>query len=398
MKKILNFSIAALTALSITACGSDSSSSSSSNDETTVKRDYALAILSGQSIFAGTFSMSNLDNLGDDFYEMGSQANYTVYDKGLYTFDFSGTITRYSLDENNVMENPVKIAMPAGAAMQSIYVNEKKMYLPSLTDTIFIYNPTTMKQTGFIDLGDYREKTATGTNPSSGIIVDGRLYICLLENSSQYTTGDTAKVLIIDVASDSIIAMAKDTRVAAVGNMDDGLNSYVFEKDGYIYFYSTASYGYGGEAQTNKDGFLRIKIGETKFDKDYVFNVSKEIGIGEYDKPGDYKYLLGISPASGDDVYSNVAMQTLSTNAEDYFQKISGSIKLDVVNKTVEVLPFELSTTYSAYCVLYESETSVLIGTSTAKANELYRYNPKKNTKELLTTMTAIPMWIRPLN
>lgn len=418
--------IAASCAISLTACGDDSSSSATGNDEEITSsatenssdskdasssskkqekgeytRDFATAIAAGETMFIGTMSLDHTGDIGKDFIEVGNRAGVRYYDGAIFISDLDlGSITRYKLDENNkVGAKQGEISFPGAWANHIIFVNEEKAYLGAKLDSIIVINPKTMKQTGAIDLKKYKDSTAIAVSPATGIIADGRLYIALLQNQSDYATGDIAQVAIIDVKKDSVIAVAKDDRVAAVGSLDDSQDAAFIEVDGYIYMYSNASWGY---APGQKDGFVRIKIGETEIDKDYVWNISEEVAIDGITAKGVYKYFAPFTKADGSVVYSflNVMMDMQKTwaSAEDYYDYTCKATKIDLVKKEVKALPIDYTSSWASYGKYIEEDGNVLFAVSTEKGgNAYYRYDPKADKAEKIASVEQIPMWFVPL-
>lgn len=94
-----------------------------------------------------------------------------------------GTTTRYSLDGNNkIGKKEGEINLSGVWANHIYFVNEEKAYLGGAVDSLIIFNPKTMKVTGSIDLSEYKDKDAFAVSPGTGVIVDGRLYVGLLQN------------------------------------------------------------------------------------------------------------------------------------------------------------------------------------------------------------------------
>lgn len=408
-KKWFSLSLTALLlGTMIVAC--DDSSSSSSDDDPEIssssvyKNDLALGfVVGGSTIFIGTGSMEHISDIGSDFIEAPSEkAGMYYFDGSLYFYDMLSSIDRYELDENNKMSAAPIASAELGFGSNHVYfVDKTKAYVGGMTDTLFVINPKTMKITKKIALNKYKDSKAIGVWPESGVIADGRLYVSLAQSTSTYTAGDTAKVLILDIEKDSILSIAKDTRVSAVGSLDDGLHRFSFEADdGYIYFYGLASWGY---AAGQKDGFLRIKKGELDFDEDYVFNISDEIAIGGElkDNKGDYKYLMstGFEYFGGTIAYGYITLSSKTSNSEDYMQYICQPVKIDFKAHTMESLPLNLSTSWNTGLAI-ESDTSLIFGLSTAEDGNAYiRYNPKTNkTTTLGTLKQGGPMWIQKLD
>lgn len=382
------------------ACGSDSSNNASS-DSDDYKREFATSISTGETMFIGTMSLDHTDDLGKDFVEVGTRAGVVYYDNSLFVADLDvGSISRYSLAENNKLGKVTATLTLAGTWANHIYfVNEEKAYLGGMLDSLIIINPKTMKKTGAIDLSKYKNKDALVVSPGTGVIVDGRLYVGLLQNVSDYATGNEAQVAIIDVKKDEVVAVAKDDRIAAVGSLDDSQNQAFIVSDGYIYCYSNASWGY---APGQIDGFLRIKVGETKFDKDYAWLITKDVAIDGVTKKGNFKYL---SPASNEKdgvVYAflnvMVDLQQTWTDMDSYHNNTCKPVQIDLANKKIKALPIGYSSSWASYGKYVEDDGNVIFAVSTEEdGNAYFRYDPKTDKAKKIAEAEQIPMWIVPL-
>ena len=396
-KKLLALSFVAASVLA--ACGNDSSSSAS--DDGDYKREFATSISTGETMFIGTMSLDHTDDLGKDFVEVGTRAGVVYYDNSLFIADLDvGSISRYSLAENNKLGKvTAKLALPGTWVNHIYFVNDEKAYLGGMLDSLIIINPKTMKKTGAINLSKYKDKDALVVSPGTGVIVDGRLYVGLLQNVSDYATGNKAQVAIIDVKKDEVVAVAKDDRVAAVGSLDDSQNQAFTVIDGYIYCYSNASWGY---APGQVDGFLRIKVGETKFDKDYAWYITKDVAIDGITKKDNFKYL---SPASNEKdglVYAflnvMVDLKQTWTDMDSYHNNTCKPVQLNLAKKTIKALPIGYSSSWASYGKYVEDDGKVVFAVSTEEdGNAYFRYDPKTDKAEKIAKSEQIPMWIVPL-
>ena len=216
-------------------------------------------------------------------------------------------------------------------------------------------------------------------SPGTGVIVDGRLYVGLLQNVSDYATGNEAQVAIIDVKKDKVLAVAKDDRIAAVGSLDDSQNQAFVVLDDYIYCYSNASWGY---APGQVDGFLRIKVGETKFDEKYVWKVSEEVGI---------KNLTAFLNVMVD-------LQQTWTDMDSYHNNTCKPVQVDLAKKKIKALPIDYSSSWASYGKYVEDDGNVIFAVSTEKdGNAYFRYDPKTDKAKKIAEAEQIPMWIVPL-
>ena len=382
------------------ACGNDSSSNASDSDD--YKREFATSISTGETMFIGTMSLDHTDDLGKDFVEVGTRAGVVYYDNSLFIADLDvGSISRYSLAENNKLGKvTAKLSLPGTWVNHIYFVNEEKAYLGGMLDSLIIINPKTMKKTGAIDLSKYKDKDALVVSPGTGVIVDGRLYVGLLQNVSDYATGNEAQVAIIDVKKDKVLAVAKDDRIAAVGSLDDSQNQAFVVLDDYIYCYSNASWGY---APGQVDGFLRIKVGETKFDEKYVWKVSEEVGIKNLTEKGNFKYLSPATYPSEDGyVYAflnvMVDLQQTWTDMDSYHNNTCKPVQVDLAKKKIKALPIGYSSSWASYGKYVEDDGKVIFAVSTEEdGNAYFRYDPKTDKAKKIADSEQIPMWIVPL-
>ena len=382
------------------ACGNDSSSNASDSDD--YKREFATSISTGETMFIGTMSLDHTDDLGKDFVEVGTRAGVVYYDNALFIADLDvGSISRYSLAENNKLGKvTAKLSLPGTWVNHIYFVNEEKAYLGGMLDSLIIINPKTMKKTGVIDLSKYKDKDALVVSPGTGVIVDGRLYVGLLQNVSDYATGNEAQVAIIDVKKDKVLAVAKDDRIAAVGSLDDSQNQAFVVLDDYIYCYSNASWGY---APGQVDGFLRIKVGETKFDEKYVWKVSEEVGIKNLTEKGNFKYLSPATYPSEDGyVYAflnvMVDLQQTWTDMDSYHNNTCKPVQVDLAKKKIKALPIGYSSSWASYGKYVEDDGKVIFAVSTEEdGNAYFRYDPKTDKAKKIAEAEQIPMWIVPL-
>ena len=383
------------------ACGSDSSNNASS-DSDDYKREFATSISTGETMFIGTMSLDRTDDLGKDFVEVGTRAGVVYYDNSLFIADLDvGSISRYSLTENNKLGKvTAKLSLPGTWVNHIYFVNDEKAYLGGMLDSLIIINPKTMKKTGAIDLSKYKDKDALVVSPGTGVIVDGRLYVGLLQNVSDYATGNEAQVAIIDVKKDKVLAVAKDDRIAAVGSLDDSQNQAFVVLDDYIYCYSNASWGY---APGQVDGFLRIKVGETKFDEKYVWKVSEEVGIKNLTEKGNFKYLSPATYPSEDGyVYAflnvMVDLQQTWTDMDSYHNNTCKPVQVDLAKKKIKALPIGYSSSWASYGKYVEDDGNVIFAVSTEEdGNAYFRYDPKTDKAKKIAKAEQIPMWIVPL-
>ena len=197
-----------------------------------------------------------------------------------------------------------------------------------------------------------------------------------------------------------MLAVAKDDRIAAVGSLDDSQNQAFVVLDDYIYCYSNASWGY---APGQVDGFLRIKVGETKFDEKYVWKVSEEVGIKNLTEKGNFKYLSPATYPSEDGyVYAflnvMVDLQQTWTDMDSYHNNTCKPVQVDLAKKKIKALPIGYSSSWASYGKYVEDDGNVIFAVSTEEdGNAYFRYDPKTDKAKKIAEAEQIPMWIVPL-
>lgn len=384
------------------ACSSDSSSANNEESSTSYKREFITAVTTDNVMYAGTMSIDHPDDIGKGFIELGTRAGVHALSGAVIVCDLdNGNMDRYELNENNeIGEKTGSLSYPGVMANHIISISDTKAYIGSYSDSLFIINPKTMKQTGAIDLTKFKNDSAMAVSPQTGIIVDGRLYIGLGQNVSAYASSSKAQVAIIDVEKDSVIAVATDDRIAAVGSADDSQNHSFMISGDYIYVYSNASWGY---APGQKDGFLRIKIGETEFDKDYVWYISDEVAIKNVTAKGNYKYLAPFSlPDEDGNAYSFLTVaQDLAISLgsmDSFYSYVCKPVRFNPEKKTMEALPIGYTASWASYGIYLEDDGNVIFAVSTESDGNAYiRYNPSTDEAKVIATIDQVPAWLVPL-
>lgn len=366
-------------ALSLLGCSDDSSSSGNTTGE---PNSLVLGLAIGTSTYYGTTHLAKGSEDGANFYPHDAQSLPFVQGDHVYVIeavDGTQSVTRYSLDASKAMENPQSLTFGGGSQPANLFfASDTKAYVSlSGAGKLAIIDPTTMKQTGAIDLSPYAAGGDGNPDPTSGIIRDGLLYVALSQRSSLYSAHDTAGcVAIVDVAKDSVIKIISDTRVNALGGLDDADRIVFMDENKDIYFYSNAVWGYQPGL---KDGFLRIKNGTTEFDTSYSFSIMSTPVAGVAGNAATYGLVFAY--AGNGIAYSMLQIPGLTSNPPDYVNDHNYQpVAVDLYNKTITALPIAPSPGYAAMGVVVENSQSVLFGLSIASGNGIYRYNPATNT------------------
>lgn len=318
----------------------------------------------------GTVGFNNGHEVYDGAY-IESFGDWVFYNPTHY----NATIKKYIRLENGLLSENGSLTLSSNAKANIghiLVVSETKAYASVVMDNkIIIFNPSTMAKTGEINLQDERwgVNGSSTPNPLGMILRDDILFVGCMELTSMPITKDGAYVLAIDAKTDTPIKLLSDQRGSSTSYFGGGMFT---DEKGDIYVTCWASMGYGGEKQ--KSGFLRIKKGETEFDKDYFFNITDKTVAGveggkfshssfnHYYKNGEV-YLFGTCPA-------------LVSNPPDYLNdKNIYAVKANLYDQTMEILDLPLTNNYSG--VITEIDNKILFGLTT-KSNGvgLFSYDP----------------------
>lgn len=143
-------------------------------------------------------------------------------------------------------------------------------------------------------------------------------------------------------------------------------------------------------------------MGETKFDKDYAWLVSKDVAIDGITKKGVFKYLAPSTVPSDGYVYSFLnVMKDLEKgwlDAESYHNPTCKPVQIDLAKKKMKALPIDYTSSWASYGKYVEDDGKIIFAVSTEKdGNGYFRYDPKTNKAKKIAEAEQIPMWIVPL-
>lgn len=221
-----------------------------------------------QNIAEGNVSFSNahevkstpyLATYKDWVFSIGGAADANVYK---YIRNDDGTLTK---------AGQIQIDRMAPMVGNMLVVNETKAYASApVENKIVIFNPTTMERTGEIDLVDTKWGVdgSNTPNPIGLFLRDDILYVGLGQFENMPICKKGAHILLVDTKTDKPIKKIVDYRLSSATVIGVG-GMFVDEKNDLyipccILWLCTDQYC----------GLLRIKNGETDFDRDYCFNLT----------------------------------------------------------------------------------------------------------------------------
>jgi len=310
----------------------------------------------------------------------------------------NSTLSRYEVKDGKMADKAAATAKFTGTnAIAMKFIDDSKLYVEqALGDAITAVDTKTLKTTATIDLSSYvdEESGALSTVPGSAVLRDGKLYVALNQfvDFANMIAGPRGSVAIIDTKTDKVEKVIYTDKVAAVGGMDDMNNtaSFVDEK-GDVYFYSNASYGF---LEGYQEGFVRIKKGESEFDKDWVFRLHDAAYDGK-NKNNNSLMVGGTYIGNGQffGFFGNFEDPTNFNNYEWNF------VIVDVYKKTIKKLDLSPTIPWFAPSIHLDADgKSVLVGHADKKGGAIYRYTiaTGKVTKEM-TVSTGTAYYIVPV-
>ena len=376
----------------------DDKSSSSVKDEKKEEQKYVLSFMMETSQFVGLASLSaDQKTIVKDFIEAPNAGSVAYFNGAVYVLAtddaMNSTLSRYEIKDGKMAEKASASAKYTGTnAIAMKFVNENKIYVEqALGDAITVVDPVTLKESKTIDLSSYldEESGAMSTVPGSAVIRESKMFVSLNQfvDFTNMIAGPRGSVAIIDLNKDKVEKVIYTDKVAALGGMDDMNNtaSFVDEK-GDIYFYSNASYSF---VEGYQEGWVRIKSGESEFDKDWVFRMHDAAYDGK--KTNNNSLMVGGTYMGDGKFFGFFGTFADPTNFNNYEWEF---VVVDVYKKTVEKVKGLTPTIpwFAPSIHLDADGKSVLVGHADSKGGAIYRYDiaSGKVTKEMdVTTGTA---------
>ena len=376
----------------------DDKSSSSVKEEKKEEQKYVLSFMMETSQFVGLASLSaDQKTIVKDFIEAPNAGSVAYFNGAVYVLAtddaMNSTLSRYEIKDGKMAEKASASAKYTGTnAIAMKFVNENKIYVEqALGDAITVVDPVTLKESKTIDLSSYldEESGAMSTVPGSAVIRESKMFVSLNQfvDFTNMIAGPRGSVAIIDLNKDKVEKVIYTDKVAALGGMDDMNNtaSFVDEK-GDIYFYSNASYSF---VEGYQEGWVRIKSGESEFDKDWVFRMHDAAYDGK--KTNNNSLMVGGTYMGDGKFFGFFGTFADPTNFNNYEWEF---VIVDVYKKTVEKVKGLTPTIpwFAPSIHLDADGKSVLVGHADSKGGAIYRYDiaSGKVTKEMdVTTGTA---------
>ncbi len=376
------FALSLLGALMLVGCGSDSSIGGEVAEE-----DSDVIVVTRKDNDTGFINAIKADTAHNSTNSNGIETSISgtsvmVYKDDIFVSDpMISKLTKY-IKKDGVFEKSVEINTGEASMPTSIvFASDTKAYL-ALTSVgkLLVFNPSAMTKTKEIDLSAYAmdangnlDGNDTNPEPTSGIIRDGKLYMAMLQVSDLQTVMPRGKasVVVIDVATDTILSHTEDNRTSSSGRPSANLGIFMDENRD-IYVNNPAGFGYYGL----NSGILRIKNGQDSFDPDYYFSVTglENLDMGNGTTAG---FMTEHYTKDGK-LYTSLNFPSLNSNPPDRIKdKTFQSYMLNLYDKSATKLNLPVTNAWTgAGSTIITYEDKIFYGLSTENGDGIYRYDP----------------------
>lgn len=285
------------------------------------KNQYALTTVvpSGSSTFnfylqsindIASTTITTIDNTNATEMITGAGAGVFQYKKSIYlnSYNPSAIMQKWDVNEDGSIKQLGSMSMKELSFVGNpCFRSDDVAFVAGPAQTkILIFNPTTMKKTGFIDftqfakLGEKTDFPQEGTDINmvmcSEMVISGKyMYAAInrINDFQKYIPADnTTDILVIDLEkvdpnstdnSTAIIKEINSDKGSTAGAWNSGIGATFMTKDekGDIYMLCHNFWGYAASITKKPSCVLRIKSGTTEFDDSYYLNVEdKTLGVG----------------------------------------------------------------------------------------------------------------------
>lgn len=258
----------------------------------------------------GKISVKSIDNKKATEMLTGAGAGVFQYKKSIYLNAYHPSALMYKWDIND----DGSIKKTGGMSMQELsfvgnpaFKSDEVAFVSGPAQSkILIFNPTTMKKTGFIDFSKFSKIGTTTNFPKKGtmvkmeicseMVISGKYMYAAINRINDFQkyipATDGTDILVIDLdkvdpnSTDNSSAVIKEISsdkgaVAGAWNSGFGASFMTTDEKGDVYMLCHNTWGYAARLTKKPSCVLRIKSGSTDFDNSYYLNIEeKTLGVG----------------------------------------------------------------------------------------------------------------------
>lgn len=309
-----------------------------------------------------------------------------------YIGDTKNELLKYTRKNNRLQKTGTLKLPPNSSANNIVKASSTKAYLSlAKLGKIWIFNPSTMKKTGEIDLASlgYKDK-----NPDSGIMIlrDGILFVGLNQMvggwfpSKEYNYSDIA---VIDTEKDEIVKMISEkTSGFSMATRPIDHNSIFMDEKKDIYISCIGGFGM---VPGHKAGILRIKAGETDFDTTYQFPITGASIEGESKTPS---FISSIHYTKNGKAYGYLNIPGYYKKGENGHTAIADrAVEINIYNKTLKKINgLELSNGYGIMVAKTKNGLAICNSSKTEKGIYSLDINTGKVSEKPIIKTVGNPM------
>lgn len=338
---------------------------------------YAMAITGGTfpsqtSYFMGFENMPTGSVTTANAAEMQSSAMMFSYGGFNYISNFGSPATLRKFGFDDVTGKPKELGTFVVQGLKTFgaieFISATEAYAASNgfggVPKLIKFNPTTMQVTGNVDLSPLQKSKAKEVFYLGMASRDNQLFMGINYQTANFSNvGDSVYVAVINRTTDKVEKLIADGRTSIIWASGTasafGGSSLFVDENKDVYVNGT---GDGGKIPS---GIVRIKNGQTTFDKDYFFDLNKAVGSDAY---GIHYYGNGKALTLKSDDPNNYPFDDDKAAGYRFF-------KIDLAAKTSQG---ELSTTIpkvfsSAFSKKWDNK--LYLSAPTPKTNAIYSFD-----------------------
>ncbi|MDR0698592.1 MAG: DUF4374 domain-containing protein [Tannerella sp.] len=351
--------------------------------------NYAYSVIVGDNSYVGVFDnfedISSLNN-SNSFVHAKSALLYPYKDY-LYVLEFESNekLVQYRKKDGD-LELVKTLSLPAQSYPVGLtFKDDKTAYLSlAYTGQMLVVNTEDLSITGNpVDFTPYGLENCF-VAPGQAIIRDGLMFVSLAQYIAVNYPSPGAYIAVVDVATNQPVKLISTQLSSNTCALDYAGDPFV-DENGDIYFCSIGGYGY---IPGDKEGFLRIKKGETEFDESYYFPIADKTISGVPGNAANYVYQKAYM--GNGKVYGYANIPGAASEIPDYTNDRSMQpVVIDIYAKTIERLELEPSVGWS--CCIAKTGDKLVWGMLSTQGAGLYLYNPATRQTDKFISTTGSP-------
>lgn len=218
-------------------------------------------------------------------------------------------LIRYSVDASGNLKEDGRISSGLNSNYY-IYNDTLGFYLDADRSLLKIqkFNPSSMERSGDIDLSAIRDQQYGYQDIGTSLIVakEGKLYVDIFSNKENEKGNffineplGFVQLAVVDIASGKYEKTIRRENISYIGYPGNENQMWGLGDDGALYF---CSHGFGATGAINGSAIVRIKKGDTDFDKEWI------IKADDYTKGTSF----GTVCVKDDKLYTSMSSQALA--------------------------------------------------------------------------------------